>query len=190
VPRWHPGRVWFPSFARAARSPTCRLVRRGPLYAPPVLCDDEAQGALTQNPNGNATRFVNMDEVFPVDTVRPPGQPPDAARQPGSELERTARPSGTERGRTKQKGGARGRRVLLASPGSVLGAAMCRVAPELHRQPKTPHAPAADKDSERCIKRTNLNMDNLDGLITSGTAPLPRRHRHHRHQKQTAAEPS
>ena len=55
-----------------------------------------------------------------------------------------------------QKGGAGGRRVLLASPASVLDAAMCRVAPELHRQPKTPHAPAADKDSERCIKRTNL----------------------------------
>ena len=52
--------------------------------------------------------------------------------------------------------GQTGERVLLASPGSVLDAAMCRVAPEIHRQPKTPHAPAADKDSERCIKRTNL----------------------------------
>ena len=90
-----------------------------------------------------------MDEVFFGECPDTEGQPPDAARQPGSELERTARPSGTERGRTKRKGGAGGRRVLLASPASVLDAAMCRVAPELHRQPKTPHAPAADKDSER-----------------------------------------
>ena len=57
-----------------------------------------------------------------------------------------------------QREGQMDKRVLLASPASVLDAAMCRVAPELHRQPKTPHAPAADtdKDSERCIKRTNL----------------------------------
>ena len=101
-----------------------------------------------QNPNGNATSLTMMDEVFSVDTPRPPGQPPDAARQPDSELERTAR--GVRKRTTKpiQKGGAGGRRVLLASPAPVLDAAMCRVAPELHRQPKTPHAPAADADKD------------------------------------------
>ena len=153
-----PGRAWFPSFARAARSPRCRLVRRYGPCGPPVLSEkNRAAEPPPQNPHGNATSLTMMDEVFSFGTPRPPGQPPDAARQLDSELERTARPSGTERGRTKRKGGADGRRVLLASPGSVLGAAMCRVAPELHRQPKTPHAPAADtdKDSERCIKRTN-----------------------------------
>ena len=66
------------------------------------------RGALTQNPNGNATRFVNMDEVFSVGTPRPPGQPPDAARQPGSELERTARQSGTERRHTNERVGQLG----------------------------------------------------------------------------------
>ena len=57
------------------------------------------RGALHLNPNGNATRFVSMGEVFSVGSPRPPGQPPDAAQQPGSGLERTActaRPSGTE----------------------------------------------------------------------------------------------
>ena len=56
-----------------------------------------------------------MDEVFFGECPDTEGQPPDAARQPGSELERTARPSGTERGRTKRKGGADGRRALLAT---------------------------------------------------------------------------
>ena len=46
--------------------------------------------------------------------------------------------------------------------------------------------------SPRKLHKTNelTNMDNLDGLITSGRAPLPRRHRHHHHQKQTAPEAS
>ena len=80
-----------------------------------------------------------------------------------------------------QRGAADWRKSSAGEPGSVLDAAMCRVAPELHRQPKTPHAPAADKDSERCIKRTNL-------LIW--TIRRPRSPHRHRPASATPSRPS
>ena len=52
------------------------IVRRDALYAPPVPYDDEAQGALHQNPNGNATRFVNMDGISPFDSPKIAGAAP------------------------------------------------------------------------------------------------------------------
>ena len=98
-----------------------------------------------------------MDGISPFDSPKIAGAAPWTAWQPDSGLEGTARGVRKRSNEaTYKRVGQVGERVLLASPASVLDAAMCRVAPELHRQPKTPHAPAADKDSERCIKRTNL----------------------------------
>ena len=82
-----------------------------------------------------------MDGISPFDSPKIAGAAPWTAWQPDSGLE------GTARGVRKRSNEATykrveqvGERVLLASPASVLDAAMCRVAPELHRQPKTPHA--------------------------------------------------
>ena len=95
-----PGGSVVSAFARAARFPTCRLVRRDGPHGPPVSYDDEPQREPSpKNPNGNATSFIKMDEVFSCDGPRHKGQPPEAALQLDSELESTARrarPSGTE----------------------------------------------------------------------------------------------
>ena len=93
-------RAGFPPFACAARSPTRRLVRGYGPHGPPVLPRNRAAEPPPPDPNGNATSLTMMDEVFFGECPDTKGQPPDAALQPGSELERTARPSGTERGRT------------------------------------------------------------------------------------------
>ena len=83
------------------------IVRRDALYAPPVPYDDEAQGALTQNPNGNATRFVTMAEIFLGECPDTKGAAPDAARQPDSGLEGTACASGSEATKPHTKGWGR-----------------------------------------------------------------------------------
>ena len=69
-------RAGFPPFACAARSPTRRLVRGYGPHGPPVLPRNRAAEPPPSDPNGNATRFVNMDGISPFDSPKIAGAAP------------------------------------------------------------------------------------------------------------------
>ena len=73
-------------------------------------------GALPQNPNGNATRFVTMDEVFFGECPNTEGQPPDAALQLDSGWKRPRGPSGSEATKYIQRVGQVGEESCWRAP--------------------------------------------------------------------------
>ena len=95
------------------------------------------RGALHQNPNGNATRFVNMDEVFLGECPKTKGA---ASRCCVAARLRVGRDRARVRKRsnkaTYKRAGQVGGRVLLASPGSLLGAASRTVRPRARTSPR------------------------------------------------------